>query len=80
MKDTNFAPWSEQNRDFVIGKTVYYIPTFDVPCVSRGKVIDVYRDGSISLVTIQNKNGDTVTDSSNHFCNSFPTILNYWKN
>lgn len=78
MKETNFAAWSEQGRNFAEGKTAYYIPSLDF-CI-KGKVINTYRDGAISIVTIKTKDCKTISDSSNLFCNSFPTILNYWKN
>lgn len=78
MKETNFAAWSEQGRNFTEGKTAYYIPSLDF-CI-KGKVTNTYRDGAISIVTIKTKDGKTISDSSNHFSSSYPKILNYWKN
>lgn len=78
MKETNCAAWSEQGRNFTEGKTAYYIPSLDF-CI-KGKVINTYRDGALSIVTIKTKDGKTISDSSNRFSKNYPTILNYWKN
>lgn len=78
MKETNFKPWAEQGRNFTIGKTIYYVPDF-YTCI-KGKVVNMYRDGALSLVTIETKDGKTISDSSNRFSSGYPQILNYWKN
>lgn len=77
-KEINFAKWADQKRNYDKEKTVYYIP--DMFTCIKGKVVNTYRDGALSIVTIKTKDGETISNSSNRFSNSYPKILNYWKN